>query len=124
MSGSQDSSDPKLSEYNFNVSVVELVLAMRNIKKAQFPKPMISDPSQRNPNLWCEYHGTNSHRTGDCGYLREEVATLLKNSHLRECLSDRAKNNYDHNRDNAETSKAGEDSPRLMINMIFGGERY
>ncbi|XP_070036940.1 uncharacterized protein [Nicotiana tomentosiformis] len=65
-SGSQDPFYPKLSEYNFNVSIVELVSAMRNIKEAQFMKPMRSDPSQRDPNLWCEYHGMNGHRTGDC----------------------------------------------------------
>ncbi|XP_070035057.1 uncharacterized protein [Nicotiana tomentosiformis] len=67
---------------------------MRNIKEARFSKSMRSDPSQRDSNLWCEYHGTNGHQTGDCRNLREEVATLLKIGHLREFLSDRAKNNY------------------------------
>nr|XP_018627617.1 uncharacterized protein LOC104100177 [Nicotiana tomentosiformis]XP_018627618.1 uncharacterized protein LOC104100177 [Nicotiana tomentosiformis] len=43
--GSRGSSNPKLSEYNFNISVVELVSAMRNIKEARFPRPMKSDPS-------------------------------------------------------------------------------
>ncbi|XP_070041050.1 uncharacterized protein [Nicotiana tomentosiformis] len=81
---------------------------------------MRSDPSQRDPNLWCEYHGKNGHQIGDCRYLREEVETLLKNGHLRELLSDRAKNNYGHNRDNAEPSKAGEDPQRQTINMILG----
>ncbi|XP_070049267.1 uncharacterized protein [Nicotiana tomentosiformis] len=55
--------------------------------------------------------------------MREEVVTLLKNGHLREFLSDRAKNNYGRNRDNAEPSKAGEDPPRLKINMIFRGNK-
>ncbi|XP_019266560.1 PREDICTED: uncharacterized protein LOC109243993 [Nicotiana attenuata] len=81
---------------------------------------MRSDPSQRDPNLWCEYHGTNGHRTGDCRYLREEVA-IAENGHLGEFLSNRAKNNYGRNRDNAEPSKAGEDPLRLTINMIFEG---
>ncbi|XP_070040618.1 uncharacterized protein [Nicotiana tomentosiformis] len=94
---------------------------MRNIKDARFPRPMRSDSIQRDPNLWHKYHGTNGHRTGDCRYLREEVATLLKNGHLREFLSDRAKNNYGRNRDNAEPSKAGEEPSCQTINMIFGG---
>ncbi|XP_070050433.1 uncharacterized protein [Nicotiana tomentosiformis] len=81
------------------------------------------DSSQRDPNLWYEYHGTNGHQTGDCGQLWEEVATLLKNNHLREFLSDRAKNNYGRNKDNVEPSKAGEEPPRQMINMIFGGNK-
>ncbi|XP_070036210.1 uncharacterized protein [Nicotiana tomentosiformis] len=82
---------------------------------------MRSDPNQRDPNLYCEYHGTNGHRTGDYRHLREEVSTLLKNGHLREFLSDRAKNNYGRNRGDAEPSKAGEEPPRQTINMIFGG---
>ncbi|XP_016466034.1 uncharacterized protein LOC107788820 [Nicotiana tabacum] len=94
---------------------------MRNIKEAWFLKSMRSDPSQRDPNLWCEYHSTNGHRTRDCRHLREEVATLLKNGHLREFLSDRAKNNYGRNCDNTDPSKAGEDPPLQKINMIFGG---
>ncbi|XP_070057401.1 uncharacterized protein [Nicotiana tomentosiformis] len=93
---------------------------MRNIKEARFSRPMKFDFRQRDPNLWCEYHRMNGHRTGDCRHLREEVATLLKNGHLREFLSDRAKNNYDHNRDNTESSKAGEETPCQTINMIFG----
>ncbi|XP_070036118.1 uncharacterized protein [Nicotiana tomentosiformis] len=93
MSCSRDPSYPRLSEYNFNDSVVELLSAMRNIKEARFSKPMRSDPSQRDPNLYCEYHGTNGHRTGVCWHLSEEVATLLKNGHLKEFISDRSKNN-------------------------------
>ncbi|XP_070040127.1 uncharacterized protein [Nicotiana tomentosiformis] len=78
---------------------------------------------QRDPNLWCEYHGTNGHRTGDCRHLREEVETLLKNGNLKEFLSGRAKNNYGRKRDNVEPLKAGKDPPRQTINMIFGGNK-
>ncbi|XP_070039244.1 uncharacterized protein [Nicotiana tomentosiformis] len=63
---------------------------------------------------------TNGHRTKDCRHLRKEVATLLKNSHLRGFLSDRAKNNYSRNRYNAEPSNVGEYPPYQTINMIFG----
>ncbi|XP_070057368.1 uncharacterized protein [Nicotiana tomentosiformis] len=45
----------------------------------------------------------------------------MKNGHLREFLSNRAKNNYGHSRDNTEPSKIVEDPPRLTINIIFGG---
>nr|XP_016483531.1 PREDICTED: uncharacterized protein LOC107804203 [Nicotiana tabacum] len=121
VSSSRNSTYTRLSEYNFNVSLMELVSAMRNIKEARFLRPMRFDPSQRDPNLWCEYHGTHGYQTGDCWHLREEVAMLLKNGHLREFLSDRAKNNYGHSRDSAEPSKIGEDSRRLTINMIFEG---
>ncbi|XP_019225255.1 PREDICTED: uncharacterized protein LOC109206847 [Nicotiana attenuata] len=116
-----DISYPRLSEYNFNISIMELVSAMRNIKEARFPRPMRSVQGQRDLNLWCEYHGINGYRTGDWRHLQEEVATLLKNGHLREFLSDRAKNNYGRNRDTSEPSKAGEEPPRQTINMIFEG---
>ncbi|XP_019236251.1 PREDICTED: uncharacterized protein LOC109216545 [Nicotiana attenuata] len=55
-------------------------------------------------------------------HFREEVATLLRNGHLRELLSDRTKINDDCNSDNAEPAKIGEDPPCLTINMIFGGK--
>ncbi|XP_019226111.1 PREDICTED: uncharacterized protein LOC109207619 [Nicotiana attenuata] len=78
----------------------------------------------RTKKRYCEYHGTNGHRIGDCRHLRKEVATVLKNGHLREFLIDWTKNNYGRNRDNTEPSKAGEDLPRLTINMIFGGNEF
>nr|XP_009600647.1 uncharacterized protein LOC104096060 [Nicotiana tomentosiformis] len=119
VSGTRDSSYPKLSYYNINISVVELASKMRNIEEAQFSRPIRTDPNQRDPKLRCEYHGTRGHRTGDCRHLREEVATLLKNDHLFEFLSDWAKNNYSLNRDNAEPSQIGEGPPQLVISGDF-----
>ncbi|XP_070004195.1 uncharacterized protein [Nicotiana sylvestris] len=49
------------------------------------------------------------------------MATLLKNGHLREFLSERAKNIYGRNHDNVKPSKTREDPPCQMINMIFWG---
>nr|XP_016480249.1 PREDICTED: uncharacterized protein LOC107801436 [Nicotiana tabacum] len=94
---------------------------MRNTKEARFPKPIRLDPSQRDPNLWCEFYRTHGHKTGDCRHLREEVATLLKIGHLREFLSDRATNNYVRSLDNAKPSKLTAGSPGMKINMIFRG---
>ncbi|XP_019232982.1 PREDICTED: uncharacterized protein LOC109213623 [Nicotiana attenuata] len=48
---------------------------------------------------------------GDCQHLWEEVAMLLKNGHLREFLSDRAKNNNGKNRDTGEPAKPTAGSP-------------
>nr|XP_016515613.1 PREDICTED: uncharacterized protein LOC107832313 [Nicotiana tabacum] len=64
---------------------------MRNIKEARFLSLMGSDSSQRDPNLWYKHHGTNGHRTGGCRHLRKEVATLLKNNHLKEFLTKKTK---------------------------------
>ncbi|XP_019259334.1 PREDICTED: uncharacterized protein LOC109237478 [Nicotiana attenuata] len=59
---------------------------------------------------------------GDFRHLHEEVTMLLKNGHLREFLSDRAKSNYGRNRDVAEPSKPAIGSHRMTINMILGGD--
>ncbi|XP_075083533.1 uncharacterized protein LOC142167267 [Nicotiana tabacum] len=61
--------------------------------------------------------------TRDCLHLPEEVATLLKNGHLRKFLMDRAKNSYGRNMYIAEPSKLAAGSPRMTINMIFGGDK-
>lgn len=97
---------------------MELVSFMKNIKEARFPKLIRSDPNQRDSSLWYEFHGTLGHRTGDCRHLCEEVAVFLKSGHLREFVSDRAKNNYGKGRDVSGLVKL-EWSPRLTINMIF-----
>ncbi|XP_019225912.1 PREDICTED: uncharacterized protein LOC109207446 [Nicotiana attenuata] len=109
---------PQVIEIQVQSQYSGIVLALRNIKEARFPRPMRSVPEQRDPNSWCEYHGTKGHRTGDCRHLQEEVETLLKNGHLIEFLSDRAKNNYGRNRDNAEPSKAGEEPPHQTVNDL------
>lgn len=91
------------------------MLAMRNIKEARFSKPVRSDPNLKDPKLWYEYRRTNGHQTWECRHLREEVATLLKNGHLRELLSDWLK----------KTAAAIVITWNLRkhekINMIFGG---
>ncbi|XP_059294499.1 uncharacterized protein LOC132047476 [Lycium ferocissimum] len=71
------------------------------------PRPLRSDPAQRDPNVVCEYHGTHGHRTEDYRQLRDEVARLLKNRHLREFLSDRPKGNYKSREANKQVETSG-----------------
>ncbi|XP_059291122.1 uncharacterized protein LOC132044637 [Lycium ferocissimum] len=66
----------------------------------------------------CEYHGTHRHRTEDYCQLREEVARLLKNDHLWEFLSERAKSHYKE-RESHKRAKPVE--PHHIINMIIRG---
>ncbi|XP_059285864.1 uncharacterized protein LOC132039395 [Lycium ferocissimum] len=109
---------PRISEYNFSVNTSDLVSAIGRIPEARWPRPLRSDPGQRDPNMICDYHGTHVHRTEDCRQLREEVARLLKNGHLREFLSERAKTHYKER----ESSKRIEPvEPQHVINMIIGG---
>lgn len=85
---------PRLSEYNFNIDAASIISAIGRIKDTKWPRPLQSVPTQRDLNLMCKYHSTHGHRTEDCRQLREEVVWLFNNEHLREFLSDRAKNHF------------------------------
>lgn len=78
--GSKDA--PRLLEYNFSVDATAIVSAIRRIKDTIWPRPLQSDPTQRDPNQMCKYHGTHGHRTEDCRQLREEIARLFNNGHF------------------------------------------
>ncbi|XP_075091766.1 uncharacterized protein LOC142171939 [Nicotiana tabacum] len=109
---------PRLSEYNFNVDAASIVSAIRLIKETKWPLQLQSDPTQRDPNLMYKYHDTHGHRTEDRQQLREEVARLFNIGHLREFMSDRAKN-YFRNMD--AKKHAEQEESQHVINMIIGG---
>ncbi|XP_019248744.1 PREDICTED: uncharacterized protein LOC109228011 [Nicotiana attenuata] len=109
---------PRLSEYNFNLDAASIVSAIGPIKETKWPTPLQSDPAQRDRNLIFKCQGTHGHRTEDCRLLREEVARLFNNWHLREFLSERAKNHF-KNRD--ANKQIEQDEPQHVINMIIGG---
>nr|XP_009796402.1 PREDICTED: uncharacterized protein LOC104242986 [Nicotiana sylvestris] len=73
---------PRLSKYNFSVDTASIVFAIRCIKDAKWPRPLQSEPTQRDPNLMCKYHDTHGHRTEYYRQLREEVARLFNNGHI------------------------------------------
>ncbi|XP_070007947.1 uncharacterized protein [Nicotiana sylvestris] len=109
---------PRLSEYNFSVDASGIVSAIGRVKDTRWPRLIQTDPSQRNPNLMCKYRGTHGPRTEDCRQLREEVARLFNEGHIREFPSDRAKNHFrkrDANRKNEQ------EEPQHVIHMIIGG---
>ncbi|XP_059292631.1 uncharacterized protein LOC132046108 [Lycium ferocissimum] len=88
---------------------------------AKLPRPMRLDPSQRDLSVFCDYHETHGHQTADYRHLRDEVARLLKNGHLREFLSDRAKENNSKNRDSIKQEVQVE--PRHVFNVITKGPK-
>nr|XP_009630247.1 uncharacterized protein LOC104120216 [Nicotiana tomentosiformis] len=109
---------PQLSEYNFNVDASAIVSAIGRINDTMWPRPLQTDPTQRNPSQMCKYHGTHGHRIEDCRQLREKVAHLFNEGHLREFLSDRAKNHF-KNRDSNRQNE--QEDPHQVIHMIVGG---
>nr|XP_009595253.1 uncharacterized protein LOC104091590 [Nicotiana tomentosiformis] len=88
-----------------------------NIKETKWPRRLQSDPTQKDPNLMCKYHGTHGHRTEDCRELREEVSWLFNNGHLREFLSDRAKNHF---RSTYANKQNDQKELQHVINIIIG----
>ncbi|XP_070050382.1 uncharacterized protein [Nicotiana tomentosiformis] len=120
-SGFDKRTDPvetlQLSEYNFNVGASAIVSAIGLIEDTKWPRPMQTDPARRNSNKMCEYHGTHGHRTEDCRQLREEVAHLFNKGHLREFLSNKAKNHFK----SKDFDKQNElEEPQHVIHMIIG----
>nr|XP_009784654.1 PREDICTED: uncharacterized protein LOC104233045 [Nicotiana sylvestris] len=82
---------PRLSEYNFTVDATSIISSIEHIKDTKWPRPLQSDPAQRDLNLMCKYHGTHGYKTEDCRQLKEEVSRLFNSGHLREFLTDLAK---------------------------------
>ncbi|XP_070034642.1 uncharacterized protein [Nicotiana tomentosiformis] len=109
---------PRLSEYNFNIDASAIILAIGRIKDTRWPRPLQIVLAQRNPNQMCRYSGIHDHRTEDYRQLREEVARLFNEGHLREFLSDRSKNHF-KNRDSNRKNEQQE--PQHVIHMIVGG---
>ncbi|XP_070029493.1 uncharacterized protein [Nicotiana sylvestris] len=107
---------PHLSEYNFSIDASGIMLAIGRIKDTKWTRPIQTDPSQRNPNLMCKYHGTHGHRTENYRQLREDVARLFNEGHLREFLSDRAKNHFRER----DARKNEQEEPQHVIHMIIG----
>ncbi|XP_070034197.1 uncharacterized protein [Nicotiana tomentosiformis] len=103
---------------NFSIDASGIMSAIGRIKDTRWPRPLQADPSQRNPNQICKYHGTHGHRIKNCRQLREEVARLFNEGHLREFLSDRAKNHF---RERDANRKNEQEEPQHVIHMIVGG---
>ncbi|XP_070019848.1 uncharacterized protein [Nicotiana sylvestris] len=109
---------PRLSEYNFSIDASGIISAIGKIRDTRWPKPTKTDPSQRNPNLMCKYHGTHGHRTEYCRQLRKEVAQLFNEVHLCEFRSDRDKNHF---RERDANRKNEPEEPQHVIHMIIDG---
>ncbi|XP_019256448.1 PREDICTED: uncharacterized protein LOC109234856 [Nicotiana attenuata] len=73
----------------------EIVYALEKLgPKVKWPQKMRSDLSTRKSNAFCEFHQERGHKTEDCIALRQEVANMLHQGHLKELLSDRRRANF------------------------------
>ncbi|XP_019260212.1 PREDICTED: uncharacterized protein LOC109238238 [Nicotiana attenuata] len=77
------------------------------------------DPNTRKSDTFCEFHQDRGHKPEDCHALRLEVATFLRQRHLKELLSDRGRNTLAKRRERPDPPKPPS-FPRTF-NMIIGG---
>ncbi|XP_013689091.1 uncharacterized protein LOC106392859 [Brassica napus] len=106
------------------ISKPELVNVLTRMdQQVKWPQKKKTFVSNRYPNRWCNFHSDHGHKTDDCVALRIEVKELLKKGHLREFLSDKAKNLLIKNTTNHPTKVTPASPPRQdrVIHIISGG---
>ncbi|XP_013729726.1 uncharacterized protein LOC106433442 [Brassica napus] len=116
---------------NLTMSKPELIHVPRQMgprvkwpqKQVKWPRKMKAPDSFWNPNRWYDFHHYHGHKTKDCVTLRIKVNELLKKGHLREFLSDKAKNllNKETNNKTPETAPASPPRQDRVIHVISSG---
>ncbi|XP_070050235.1 uncharacterized protein [Nicotiana tomentosiformis] len=110
---------PLLSTHNFYVSPREVVYAFEKLKKVKRQPKTWSDPNIRKSDALYEFHQERGYKIEDCITLRQEVANLLQQGHLKELLSDKGKNTLARGRECPGPPKPT--SPARTVNMIISG---
>ncbi|KAF3588524.1 hypothetical protein F2Q69_00031255 [Brassica cretica] len=84
---------------------------------------MKTPDSFQNPGFWCDFHRHHSHKTEDCIALKIEVNKLLRQGHLREFLSEKAKSHLSKETMGNPSEAAPISPPRQdrVIHVISGG---
>ncbi|XP_013588883.1 uncharacterized protein LOC106368462 [Brassica napus] len=92
-------------------------------QQVKWPQKMKAPDSFRNPGLWCDFHRDHVHKTEDCVALRIEVNELLQKGHLREFLSEKAKNHLNKEVPAKSAGAIPASQPRQdrVIHVISGG---
>ncbi|XP_013614080.1 PREDICTED: uncharacterized protein LOC106320259 [Brassica oleracea var. oleracea] len=106
------------------ISKPKLVSVLRQMgQQVKWPQKMKAPDSFRNPGLWCDFHRDHGHKTEDCVTLRIEVNKLLKERHLREFLSEKAKSHLNKETSGKPTEAVPGSPPRQdrVIHVISGG---
>ena len=76
----------QLGEVNvaFKEPVHKIIDRIKNEPFFRWPNKMGGDPSRRNQNLYCTYHGGKGHTTKQCKVLKDHLGQLVKAGHLKE----------------------------------------
>ncbi|XP_075095212.1 uncharacterized protein LOC142173506 [Nicotiana tabacum] len=98
----------------------EVVYALEKLgTKVKWPPKMRSDLSTRKSDSLCEFYEERKHKIEDCIALRQEVANMLHQGHLKELLGDKHRNTLARGRERQGPPKPP--SPAHIIYMIIDG---
>ncbi|KAF3570282.1 hypothetical protein F2Q69_00059472 [Brassica cretica] len=109
---------------HMSISKPEIFNVLRKMEQqVKWPQKMKTSGSNKNPNRWCDFHSDHSHKTEDCVALRIDVNELLRKGHLKEFLSDKAKNLLNKYTANQPTEAVPASPPcqDRVIHVISGG---
>ena len=81
-------------------------------QQVKWRQKMKTSDSNRNPNLWCDVHSDHGKKTEHYVALRIEVNELLRKGHLKEFISNKAKNLLNKDTANQPTEAVLASPPR------------
>ncbi|XP_048599785.1 uncharacterized protein LOC125579919 [Brassica napus] len=102
----------------------ELINVLRQMgQQVKWPQKMKASDSFWNHGFWWDFHRDHSHKMGNCLALKIKVNALLKEGHLREFLSKKAKSHLSKETMGKPTEVAPVSPPRQdrVIYVISGG---
>ncbi|XP_043816617.1 uncharacterized protein LOC122724820 [Manihot esculenta] len=108
-----------------SVSRAEVLMAVQDKEFLQWPRPMKTEASQRDPDKYCQYHRTHGHDTNNCFQLITKIERLIKRGYLKNFVRKPEGQRPPPNPAAQAPRKTGSgpvnDGSSGTINMIVGG---
>ncbi|XP_056694958.1 uncharacterized protein [Spinacia oleracea] len=96
-------------------------LPVEDGKAVQWPPKSSKPDSKKDPSKWFDFHADIGHTTNECVALRREVAYLLKNGHLKDVISDKARGVINKYISNSPSRPPPPHPHTKTVNFIAGG---
>ncbi|EXB29434.1 hypothetical protein L484_022105 [Morus notabilis] len=82
--------------HELTIGVEEVFNQVRRGNLLSRPEPMRSDPSRRNQNKYCRFHGDIGHNTNDCADFKDEIKWVIREGRLQDFKAKRRPMNDGH----------------------------
>ncbi|XP_010663850.1 uncharacterized protein LOC104882395 [Vitis vinifera] len=102
------------------ISYEKLLPMIQDLSNFRWPRPIRTDPAQRDHSKKCVYHKEHGHTTETCRSLHYFVEKLIKAGHLKQYLRSKARGRDASRNHNSGTPRAPA-APKVIINYINGG---